>query len=216
MPNYAWNEMNMKVSDYKKYVLNPENDADRAVDFNILLPMPKVYESYDSGTDSDRASVYYISDRMTLTSDETITKIRELLPNDYAWNYAGYKIAYDSINRFAIEDTDAAYELGKQIAENIKNYGSKDWYEWCCTNWGTKWNAFDCEEDYIDEEDDFCSIRFTTAWGAPHEWLIELSKYCDFELTCDVEGSDTRYRYVCENGKLRYFESDFVEKELKI
>lgn len=68
----------------------------------------------------------------------------------------------------------------------------------------------------MDEEYDSCFVRFTTACGPPERWIIELSKHCDFELTCDVEGSDTRYRYICENGKLRYFESDFVEKELKI
>lgn len=45
---------------------------------------------------------------------------------------------------------------------------SENWYDWCVTNWGTKWDineAFigdDCEEDSI-------TFSFDTAWGPPIE-----------------------------------------------
>lgn len=216
MPNYAWNTISMKTSDYKKYIEGIDEEGNPAVDFNILLPMPKSYEGIASGTETDRPFVYYISDELKLSQAETMAKIKALLPTHPEWWYGGYVTTYTSLRRNPINDTSAALDLGKRILENINTYGYIDWYDWCCNNWGTKWNAFDIDVEEMDEEYDECLVRFTTAWVPPEKWIIELSKHCDFMLNCEVEGSDTRYRYICENGKLRYFESDFVEKELKV
>jgi hypothetical protein len=32
-----------------------------------------------------------------------------------------------------------------QWRANIEKYGSPTWDEWCCEQWGTKWNACDAE-----------------------------------------------------------------------
>lgn len=216
MPNYTWNHMSMKASDYKKYVERIDEDGKTTVDFNVLIPMPKSYEGIASSTETDRSFVYYISDELKLSQAETMAKIKALLPNYPKWRYGGYVTTYMTLRKRPITDIRAALDLGKQVLENIKNYGAIDWYDWCCDNWSTKWNAFDVEVEDIDEESDICWFKFTTAWCPPERWIIELSKHCDFTLSCEVEGSDTGYRYVCENGVLRYFESDFVEKELKV
>ena len=42
-------------------------------------------------------------------------------------------------------------------------------YEWCCDNWGTKWNFCDpclVVED-LDEEDGYLFYEFATAWSPP-------------------------------------------------
>ena len=48
-----------------------------------------------------------------------------------------------------------------------------NWYDWNCENWGTKWNAYECEiiEDCIGEYNDMLEIKFTTAWGVPDKWV---------------------------------------------
>lgn len=213
MPNYAWNRMSMKASDYKKYVEGIDEDGNPTVDFNVLIPMPKCYEGIPSGTETDMAFVCYVSNKLEKGWTYVAEKINELLPNANKYKFSSYKIDYDRLSSDV--DLDTLYSKGEQIVENIKNYNAIDWYDWCCDNWGTKWNAFDVEVEDIDEENDICWFKFTTAWCAPEGWIKELSKHCDFTINCEVEGSDTRYRYVCENGVLRYFESDFVEKELK-
>jgi hypothetical protein len=38
------------------------------------------------------------------------------------------------------------------------------WYEWCCDNWGTKWNACDTT---ITRKGDAIELRFDTAWASP-------------------------------------------------
>ena len=53
-----------------------------------------------------------------------------------------------------------------------------NWYDWNCENWGTKWNAYECEiiEDCIGEYNDMLEIKFTTAWGVPDKWVKHLSE----------------------------------------
>lgn len=88
---------------------------------------------------------------------------------------------------------------GRQSIENKKKYGCKNWYEWNCANWGTKWDAG--ESDICDMGEDV-EIRFDTAWAPPIEWLktTEL-KFPDlnFELHYDEPGM--AFKGVYSNGK---------------
>jgi len=63
-----------------------------------------------------------------------------------------------------------------------RKYDAKNWYEWRIKNWGSKWNAYSCE--------DIGNIipSFTTAWGPPEGILEKLSKlFPEFRLTCDYD-----------------------------
>jgi hypothetical protein len=43
-----------------------------------------------------------------------------------------------------------------------------NWYDWCCRNWGTKW---DITQPFVsdDAEEDSITFSFDTAWGPPIE-----------------------------------------------
>ena len=45
-------------------------------------------------------------------------------------------------------------------------YGDNNWYDWCCNNWGVKW---DCSEVDISEEFADLELKYTfdTPWGPP-------------------------------------------------
>jgi hypothetical protein len=62
--------------------------------------------------------------------------------------------------------------------QNQKDYGHKNWYEWCFANWDTKWNAYSCWtlEDGFNEIDDLSDITFQTAWSPPIQIVKELAK----------------------------------------
>jgi hypothetical protein len=86
----------------------------------------------------------------------------------------------DLPSRFgAISDDDPNKE---QKESNLVEHGSVDWYDWCTTNWGTKWS--DCEtelyDEYVsDEEEDTLKIayyRFESAWGPPQEGIQHICK----------------------------------------
>lgn len=64
------------------------------------------------------------------------------------------------------------YEAGKRYVANIRLYGSATWYNWCCDNWGTKWNASSIEQYGT-------TIRFSTAWSAPRPIIERLACICE-------------------------------------
>ena len=55
--------------------------------------------------------------------------------------------------------------------EERKKYGSNNWYDWSCDNWGTKWNAY---SSYCDVD----TIEFDTAWSCPLPVLDKLAEIC--------------------------------------
>lgn len=59
---------------------------------------------------------------------------------------------------------------------NIQRHGEIDWYEWSCTNWGTKCNA---SETRINE---IKSIEFDTEWSCPLPIIKKIAKYIDFTI----------------------------------
>jgi len=52
-------------------------------------------------------------------------------------------------------------------AELKHKYGHDNWYDWCHSNWGTKWGCYDFE---IDD----AQLKFTTAWSPMDDTIIKL------------------------------------------
>lgn len=71
------------------------------------------------------------------------------------------------------EDSDTFCRFDGVGPDEEQKFGRNTWYEWCCDNWGTKWNANDAELE--DEDDDFLRYVFNTAWAAPEPVIRELS-----------------------------------------
>jgi len=78
---------------------------------------------------------------------------------------AGREGADDSVEQKAL--------VAKEQA-NLKKYGHRNWYDWCVSEWGTKWNAggSDNEDmivDYDDDVDDtgIALFTFSSAWAPP-------------------------------------------------
>ncbi len=77
------------------------------------------------------------------------------------------------------------------IAEQmVEKYGFRDWYDWCCERWGTKWPEFDMEIKY-EEGASSVWLDFDTAWAPPIAGYAEISKQFPglaFELSYDEPG----------------------------
>lgn len=118
-----------------------------SIDFNKLIPMPKALD-IESGTRTTNGLDAY---RRFITGDKAGAEaFQKEHPEEWA--------------------------LGKQAYENIQQYGSPTWYEWCNKNWGTKWNAYSCVE--LGKDDD--TLEFFTAWSSVPTILDALSrKYPD-------------------------------------
>jgi len=76
------------------------------------------------------------------------------------------------------ESEDEKQKIRKTIAEVKRNMPEKDGYnnggyEWCCKNWGTKWNACNVE---LTEEKRSLIYAFDTAWSPPCPVVLKMSE----------------------------------------
>jgi len=74
-------------------------------------------------------------------------------------------------------------EIEELQEQNLKEYGHKNWYDWCVAVWDTKWNAYSCYtledmsvHELINTIDGIDDIGFQTAWAPPINVIRELAK----------------------------------------
>lgn len=166
-----------------------ENDV---LSFNKIIPMPESLR-LESGSQTRDAIFYsYIK-----KGEEEQKNIKKILENNYDGLDEKYTKMISDISEKRqkyIEEFAKKYEpseqekrlgittfeeLGDAYINNIKEYGSCDWYDWCIDNWGTKWDI-----DFCSHDDN--SIVFDTAWSTPSKIIIALSATFpndDFEVT---------------------------------
>jgi len=64
---------------------------------------------------------------------------------------------------------------GNLGADEFKQYGEDNWYDYCTREWHTKWNSY-WHDDNIEYEEGSSTIRFLTAWSAPDTIIKRLSE----------------------------------------
>lgn len=65
----------------------------------------------------------------------------------------------------------------------IAKYGSDNWYDWSCKNWGTKWNAYSTSEPMLNPKGTRATYLFQTAWSTPAPVIRKLSeKFPDVKI----------------------------------
>jgi hypothetical protein len=122
--------------------------GDGNFDFNAIVPMPK--------------------ELVGTTSPSYIQTQQEL---DDMWNDFNRRKVGGQLTDWE-QKTDKPFRIG--ITKEYSNYliakfGADNWYNWQCSNWGTKWNANDV---FISDN----VISFNTAWSAPVPIFVALSE----------------------------------------
>ena len=68
-------------------------------------------------------------------------------------------------------------ELERKTAENIEKYGAGNWYDFCVSRWGTKWDVDPYEPSIVEiDEHNTIYFGFDSAWSPPigvYEALVE-------------------------------------------
>ena len=101
---------------------------------------------------------------------------------------------------------------------NKKKYGYKNWYDWCCNNWGTKWDVGGDGFDPIDAGPNKTCLTFDSAWAPPinaMEVFVELG----FSVRLYYYEPGMAFAGIWEDGIDAYYDisgmsSDAVEEEL--
>lgn len=87
---------------------------------------------------------------------------------------------------------------------NLGLYGAKNWYDWCVTNWGTKW---DVGGDGAEAQDipGGLMLSFDSAWSPPvnaYERLMELG----FEIRAMYYEPGMAFAGIWDNGDDDFYE----------
>ena len=85
-----------------------------------------------------------------------------------------------------------------------------NWYDWCTTNWSTKW---DISEPFVldDTEEDSITFSFDTAWGPPIEAFRHWAEQ-DGRVTYRLAYIETGMAFVgWHSYDGEYFDEDFAD-----
>ena len=72
----------------------------------------------------------------------------------------------------SVSDPAEQVALKTKQEANFANLGYKDWYDFCCGEWGTKW---DVDAGVINSTDNAIDISFDTAWSPPIAWYEKMT-----------------------------------------
>jgi hypothetical protein len=76
-----------------------------------------------------------------------------------------------------VGDGDEQRELERKTTENREKYGYGNWYDYCCGEWGTKWDVGGDGQTDIHPDGKMLHTSFDSAWSPPvnaYDKLVEL------------------------------------------
>lgn len=193
MPNWVENTITID-SKYHNFIVN----KDGKVDFGIIHPMPESLQ-VEAGGSNDTDIYVYLSERMTKTlEDVRKDSLSKLIHNQFSNDWL--KEISERVTNISGDEIETSYQRGSVLINNYKEYGSINWYEWCTSNWGTKWNASDTE--ICDD-----TISFNTAWSPPTGWLSKLAAL-KIPFTLEWEEEQGYYGEYNSNGDGNLYETE--------
>lgn len=175
----------------KLLVEDEDTDDEVSLDFNKIIPMSEELKIV-AGSVTDNCISIYLS---TLSPNQAKSKEKSFINSSlfpelkFGKSYIKSpseieELVNSNISKIVRENNEfnpmepvfyskeELVKYGKQAIDNIKKYGSKDWYDWSVKNWGTKWNA--CHTYYCTGDSN--SVLFDTAWSDVRPLIKELSK----------------------------------------
>lgn len=198
MPNWVCNHLTIhgeNAVEVMRSLLtkNEESECGYDLDFNKLIPMPEELKIISGSITTDCAVLYLrslLEKEKNFNKFDKYTRIFMHAFNKDKLDFTDYDCAKAMKIALSYKDFDSKEVMfknekevlayGKRALDNFVKYGAKDWYDWCCENWGTKWNA--CHTQINDFEN--AEIYFDTAWSAV-PYII--AKIAELHPECKIE-----------------------------
>ena len=165
MPNWVrtrltFNGEKNRVAEIKELVKTTGKDDEgrdytNEFDFNKVVPMPEELNIASSSSGECGMRYLILKDKHLISWTDDDRSFMERMEKQKEKNP----------NRFN-EDI----KLGKKYLRNISKYGYKDWYNFRCDKWGTKWNS--SEAEWIADD----CVEFETAWGFCYPIVQKISE----------------------------------------
>lgn len=192
MPNHITNKIRLtgdqkRIDELLQAVKYEEKELG-TLDFNKLLPIPeslnmtagsietKSVEAYLTAMNPD-ADDYGVEKLAKKEFEKLLTGLNS--SRSFGIYHGGMSSAVmaEHASRTKEKSVSALISLGKQYADNFRQYGCTTWYNYRVRIWGSKWNSC-CPEPLKDN-----TITFSTAWSRVTPVLEKLSElYPDLEM----------------------------------
>lgn len=214
MPNHIQNRLqiigdNKEVKKVLKSIASKNDDGTKVqIDFNKIKPSPKGMDiETHSGVEMWAKICTGQIDFACLFSQEAKSPTEML--KDGNFGTLASRLAANTAMEHLIGKRDGnVKDLSEvdfnnfiQCLKNYREHGSINWYDWNVKNWGTKWNAY----DQNDERNTADTIYFQTAWSSPIALIQELSKMFSLvkiALTyADEDSGNNAGKIIFENGE---------------
>ena len=258
MPNWTTNIM-VFTSDSQDSIdkliqfIKFDNDVEGTFDFNKVITMPEAVNN-ESSSYTDQCINQYLSiiNPDNTKNDSRYDGFRARVSKD---DFAFLLMKISQSERFKpilgmtslkfIPERDCDLEKvvrGKHLVDVFLEYGYFTWYDWCCANWGTKWNSGcydefkgmnypECVKPIIESAKYHSKTRFKTAWCPAFPVYKKLAKlfpdvtiYLFFSDECFGESVGERIYHKTsvesvdyDNGSKEAFEmsSDILQSKLE-
>lgn len=119
-------------------------------------------------------------------------------PKEYTDKDAEAKKIMREVDAMDQKDRDAWFSKNEYPKDGFNSGG----LQWCCDNWGTKWNA--CDVQIIEVSNNAVKLGFQTVWSPPSPIIMNMSqKFTEFKFTLKYweGGSGFKGVYECKNGE---------------
>ena len=175
MPNWVANniELSGESKDIKK-LLETVKSKESDFDFNNIMLMPEALKGTSSPAKIVSQEEYDIQQAKKQVIAKKLKKGTELSKEEKQAHEWGIGMG----------------GITKAMQKDLRNkYGTDNWYDWTCNNWGTKWNACEPQVDEI-------YISFNTAWAHPAPIIQKLSEEFP-NVTLEVAYADEDFSHNC-------------------
>lgn len=104
-----------------------------------------------------------------------------------------------------------ALELKEQY--NLERYGHKNWYDWCVSNWGTKWDVGGGDGSIDEVSPNKLTLSFDSAWAPPCDAYAVLVDRFGFSIRAMYYEPGMAFAGIWEDGDDDFYEYGGMNSE---
>lgn len=214
MPNWVLTNANVSGSgpDLQRFLDRfRESDGDIVFKFEKVVPMPKDLNENESNYSETGAIYVWLTEHPDEIPPSGLLKAK-CKYRTFAELCKKCEAEFERVNK---DIQQQMIEQGRVGLDSCIKYGAFSWYDWCYSNWGTKWDVNDA---YVQEpldpkaENGFICLSFLTAQSFPAPIFIELSKLYP-GLTFEGEYAEDNYGSNCAEFTIKNGEIEIKDKE---